>query len=57
MDASGSLPISSALTDSTIWSAFFFSLIAFCGDARRPVMVLALWSAVPWSVAFGAGLA
>src|SRR5438067_5798847 len=53
IEASGSLPMSSALTDSTIWSAFFFLLIALCSEALKPVtMMLPLaWSAV------GVGLA
>src|SRR5438445_5940168 len=60
VEASGSLPISSALTDSTIWSDFFFLLIAFCSEARKPVTVMVLlgWSAcgvglAPWSVVAG----
>src|SRR5438270_12868746 len=44
IDASGSLPISSELTDSTIWSDLFFLLIAFCSEARKPVTTMAFLS-------------
>ena len=40
IDASGSLPMSSAETDSTIWSARFFVLTALCRAARKPVTTI-----------------
>src|SRR3954462_10120085 len=40
IEASGSLPMSSELTDSTIWSDLFFLLIAFCSEARKPVTTM-----------------
>ena len=36
--------MSSELIDSTIWSAFFFLLIAFCSEARKPVTTIAFFS-------------
>src|SRR6476469_3998641 len=37
---SGSLPMSSALTDSTTVSAFFFFAVELRSDARQPVMTM-----------------
>ena len=40
MDGSGSLPMSSADTDSTTTSRFFFSATAFSSEARKPVTTM-----------------
>ena len=48
--------MSSALTDSTIWSAFFFLLTALCSEARKPVTTISFSSAGA-GAAVGAGAA
>ena len=39
---SGSLPMSSAVTDSTTVSEFFFFAVALRSEARKPVTTIAL---------------
>src|SRR5215472_9814208 len=45
---SGSLPISSAFTDSTTVSEFFFFAVELRNDARKPVTTIAFCAAL-WS--------
>ena len=47
IDASGSLPMSSAEIDSTIWSRVFFSTTAFSRPRRKPVTTISPASASP----------
>src|SRR5690348_11900955 len=50
MPLSGSLPMSSAETDSTTVSEFFFFAVALRSAARKPVTTIAPWLAAGCSV-------